>query len=168
LQTLSLGLQRYFVFINKSFVVLLLCGGFMALLTNDFIKANLGVDLEIELQNDDDPSNKVDRFLNYIEDWCYTHLRLHYALNENLEELPAWRVECFKKGVIRQIEYVLRNGKISLDAGILKGERGMGTILSMEKAVLARDAYTHFYLGGFCNIQNDKPPYEPSWEDEVE
>ena len=140
----------------------------MALLTNDNIKASLGIDLEIELQNDDDPSNKVARFLDYIEDWCYTYLRLNYALNETIEELPAFKKEYFKKGVIKQIEYVLRNGKLSLDAGVLKGERGMGTVLNMEKAILARDAYTQFYLGALCNIQNEKEPYQPTWEDEIE
>ena len=70
----------------------------------------LGVDLEFELAIDDDPSGKVKRFINDIQEWCYDYLRFRYGLNEDISLALEWRKDYFKKGVIKQIEYVLRMG----------------------------------------------------------
>ncbi len=52
----------------------------MALLniTKSDILTALGVDLEFELATDDDPSGKVKRFINDIQEWCYDYLRFPY------------------------------------------------------------------------------------------
>lgn len=114
----------------------------------DVLKA-LGINLEFELINDDDPSSKVTRFIDGVSEWCYDYLRRYYALNEDIGELPTWRQDHFKQGVIKQIEYILRNGKVSIDNGFI---RQSGLLIDLSNIQLAPDAKTKFFLGAFCNI----------------
>ena len=126
-------------------------------ITADDYKNIKGVDLSIELQDDDNASNKVNRFIKDITDWCCRHLSQKYGINElnpNLEDqwlkLPSFRRNQFKLGVIEQIEYVLNNGLVSVDAGISKET---GQILDYSRVVLGQNAYNCFWLGAFCNIK---------------
>lgn len=123
----------------------------MALLniTKGEILSALGVDLEFELSIDDDPSGKVKRFINDVQEWCYDYLRFHYGLNEDLNDCVAWRQDYFKKGVIKQIEYVLRNGKLNIDSGFI---RSTSLVVDLKGLELAPDAKQKFFLGGFCNV----------------
>lgn len=123
----------------------------MALLniTKSDILTALGVDLEFELAIDDDPSGKVKRFINDVQEWCYDYLRFHYGLNEDISLALAWRQDYFKKGVIKQIEYVLRNGKLSIDSGFI---RSTSLVIDLKGLELAPDAKQKFFLGGFCNV----------------
>lgn len=131
----------------------------MLLVSNDDVKKTLGVDLEMELARDDDPSGKVTRFLDNVQDWCYTYLRVNYGMSEAIDDLVAWRKEYFKKGIIRQIEYILRNGKTSVDNGFI---RETGLIVNFSRILLGYDAYNQFFLGAFCNIQTGSNPYNAS------
>lgn len=115
----------------------------------DVIKA-LGINLEFELMQDDEPSNKVKRFIDDVSDWCYDYLRRYYSLNDDIGELATWRQDYFKQGVIKQIEYVLRNGKVSIDNGFI---RATGLLVDLSNVQLAPDAKTKFFLGAFCNIR---------------
>lgn len=126
-------------------------------ITADDYKREKGVDLSIEIQDDDNASNKVTRFIKDITDWCCRYLAQKYGVNElnpNLEDqwpkLATFRRNQFKLGVIEQIEYVLNNGLISLDSGISKET---GSILDYSKIVLGQNAWNCFWLGAFCNIK---------------
>lgn len=125
-------------------------------ITADDYKEAKGIDLAIELQDDDNASNKVNRFIKDITNWCCRYLAQKYAVNElnpNLEDkwstLPTFRRNQFKLGVIEQIEYVLNNGLISVDSGISKET---GQILDYSRIVLGQNAWNCFWLGAFCNI----------------
>ena len=97
-------------------------------ITNDEYLQAKGISLEIELQDDDNHSNKVTRFVREVTDWLVDYLVRNYCdndINENVnpnwwENLPEWRQKRFRQGVIEQIEYILNNGLISLDSGINK------------------------------------------------
>lgn len=111
-----------------------------------------GIDLNIEVQDDDNKSNKVFRFISEVTHWCIEHLMTNYDCNELLgrfDALPEWRQDRFRQGVIEQIEYILNEGWINKDSGY---RRDTGTIVDFAKVRLGPSAYQKFKLGAFCNI----------------
>ncbi|MFA6377137.1 MAG: hypothetical protein WCW63_00780 [Acholeplasmataceae bacterium] len=122
--------------------------------TSDDVLHKLGINLVLELRKDDDPNGKVERFLDDIEDWCYTRLRVDYCLNDTLEAIMAisWKAELFKAGVIKQIQYVLRNGRVSIDSGFI---RETGLLINLEPITMSRDALDKFKLAGLCNMHQE-------------
>ena len=120
-------------------------------ITRDDYLAKKGIDLNVEIQDDDNASRKVTRFIEDITDWIIDLLVHKYGANElrHWNELSEWRQKRFRDGVIEQIEYVLRNGLISLDSGINKDT---GMINDYSRLFIAPNAYRKFFLGAFCNI----------------
>ena len=115
-----------------------------------------GVDLNIELQDDDNHSNKVNRFIQDITNFVLDHLVMEYNCNElnrqtnEFEDLAEFRRVRFHYGMLEQIEYVLNNGLIQLDSGI---NRETGAITDFSGLVIGSSALKQFRLGGFCNKQ---------------
>ena len=115
-----------------------------------------GVDLNIELQDDDNHSNKVNRFIQDITNFVLDHLVMEYNCNElnrqfnDFEDLAEFRRRRFHYGMMEEIEYVLSNGLIQLDSGI---NRETGAILDLSGLVIGSSALKQFRLGGFCNKQ---------------
>lgn len=115
-----------------------------------------GVDLNIELQDDDNNSNKVSRFITDLTNFVLDHLVMEYNCNElnrqshNFEDLAEFRRVRFHYGMLEQIEYVLNNGLIQLDSGI---NRETGSITDFSAVVIGPSALKQFRLGGFCNKQ---------------
>lgn len=122
-------------------------------ITNDEVLKVLGINLNFELLDNDNASEKVIRFINEVNEWCYDYLRRKYALNDKVVDLPEWRQNYYKQGVIRQIEYVLRNGNTSVDNGYI---RETGLLIDLSGIDMGRDAYAKFYLGAFCNIRRER------------
>lgn len=115
-----------------------------------------GINLHIELQDNDNQSNKVNRFIKDLTEFVRNELVKEYGdndLNENVTEfssLPEWRRKRFHKGMIEQIEYELNNGLIHQDSGI---NRETGQILDYSNVVISRSAKAQFWLGAFCNVK---------------
>ena len=117
-----------------------------------------GVDLSTELQNNDNHSNKVNRFIqditNYVMDW----LVKNYACNElnreihNFSDLKEFRRKRFHYGMLEQIEYVLNNGLLHQDSGV---NTETGQIMDFSKVVISPSALNQFRLGAFCNIERE-------------
>lgn len=124
---------------------------------DEYLQAK-GIDLSIELQDNDNKSHKVERFIKDITDWCCNYLITEYAVNElnedlhDFEELAEFRQKRFRKGVIEQIEYVLSEGLVDLQSGI---NTQTGMILDYSHIVLGHSAYREFHLGAFCNIERE-------------
>lgn len=118
--------------------------------SSDYLKAK-GINLAIELQDNDNKSDKVDRFIREITDWCYDYLLERYMPTDliDYDNLSEERKNRFQKGVIEQIEYVLNNGWLNKDSGV---QTQLGIILDYSKIVLSPNARRHFFLAGFCNI----------------
>lgn len=117
---------------------------------NDYLMAK-GKKLSIELQDDDNISNKVPRFIKEITDWCVDYISFIYANNDikDFDNLADFRKQRFIKGVIEQIEYVLDNGFINKDAGI---NNELGTILNTSGLELGYNARIQFKLGAFLEL----------------
>lgn len=115
-----------------------------------------GVDLKAELQDDDNKSNKVKRFIEDITHFIMDYFTFNYACNElnrltsDFSKLPEWRRKRFHFGMLEQIEYVLNNGLIHTDSGV---NRDLNTILDMERIQISTSAMREFRLGAFANIK---------------
>ena len=108
-------------------------------ITRDDYLTKKGIDLNIEIQDDDNASRKVTRFIEDITDWIIDLLVHKYGANElrHWNELSEWRQKRFRDGVI------------SLDSGINKDT---GMINDYSRLFIAPNAYRKFFLGAFCNI----------------
>lgn len=118
-----------------------------------------GINLDIELHDLDDGSNKSDRFIKQITDWCVAHLKERYRAFD----LDYWpdegdptdailtekRQRLFREGVMEQIEYLLSNGNLIQHAGL---NLQTGLIANISAIDLSRSAKAKFRLAGFCNI----------------
>lgn len=121
----------------------------------EYLKAK-GIDLQIELQDDDNKSNKVDRFIKDITNFIMNQLVKKYGdndLNRNVTDfssLAEFRRKRFHEGMIEEIEYVLNNGLLHQDSGISKET---GQILDYSNIIISKSAHDAFWLGAFCNIR---------------
>lgn len=93
-----------------------------------------GIDLDVELKksNYDNPSKAVEIFIFRMQEWMNDFIHSNY-FNENVFD-----DEAFKKAIMHQIDYVRRNGDLSLSA-ISSGTR------------LAPNAYQALKRAGMCN-----------------
>lgn len=118
-----------------------------------------GVDLDQELHDLDDGSNKSKRFIKQVTDWCSEYLQAKFRAFE-LEDWPEVgdptdailtekRQRLFREGVAEQIEFILSNGNVAQNAGI---NIDTGLITDLSKVELSRSARNKFHLAGFCNI----------------
>lgn len=121
-----------------------------SIITQNDVLNHLGVNLEMEIKKDDNPSNRVKLFLDTMDEWCRSYLKQHYGMNDTIENLATWRIDRYKKGLLKQIEFVLRNGKTTIDNGFI---RETGLIIDFDKIALGTDAFTQFWLGAFCNVR---------------
>ena len=124
------------------------------LVTNEDYLSFAGIDLNIELGSlvvNDVGDSPAPRFIRGIEDWCKDHLMINYDWNGIF--LTEHQINFFKKGVLYQIQYVLRSGNISNDSGY-----NMSTGVVVPREVLDRigmgaNALASFRRGGMANIR---------------
>lgn len=111
-----------------------------------------GVNLTLELADDDNASHKVERFIHEITNWCEKFIVLEYAENDimNFQGLKEFRQMRFRQGVMEQIEYVLNNGWVNKASGLNKE---LGIIIDYSKIKIAPTALEEFRMGAFCNIK---------------
>ena len=127
---------------------------------DDYLKAK-GINLEVELQDDDNKSNKVTRFIHEVTDWLTDYVVRVYACNDineafnpnGWDNLPEFRQKFFRMAVIEQIEYILNNGLISVNSGI---NQNLGIVVDYTAVELSHNAYNKLFLGAFCNIRKGR------------
>jgi len=111
-----------------------------------------GIDLAIELKgsNYDNVSDAVDIFLTRVENWCLEYLEFMYRVTTteptykntttNLDT-PIFNLAAFKKGVLHQIDYLRKNGDLSIQA--IAGQRRLApnALMSWKNAGMANIAH---------------------------
>lgn len=117
-----------------------------------------GVNLDIELQDTDNKSDKVDRFVKDLTHFVMDWLVKNYACNElnrelhDFSELAEFRRKRFHYGMLDQIEYCLNNGMLHQDSGVVSST---GAILDYSHILIGGSAFNQFKLGAFCNIERE-------------
>lgn len=88
-------------------------------ITKDDFKAYFGIDLDMELQDDSNLSNKAEAFLCRVENRLTSFINANLARNIDNEYfgLSDYQKEKFKLALLEQAYYVFKNGDISSDSG---------------------------------------------------
>lgn len=124
-------------------------------ITPDEFKLYTGRDLNYELHDDDNTSNKAFAFLNRIEVRMSAYIDANY--NRNIDaEYPVfsdYQKEHYKYALLEQALYVLNNGEISQDSGY-DPEHGVVANTGVLKYIkLSDNAREHLVLCGLLNRQ---------------
>lgn len=87
--------------------------------TKDEFLAYSGINLDMRLKDDDNPSDKANSFLYRIERRMDTFLNANFYRNIDLEypQFTDYQKEHYKQALMEQAIYILRNGDISTDSG---------------------------------------------------
>ena len=122
-------------------------------ITKDDFKQYFGIDLDIELKDDDNPSNKSNAFLKRIEDRMEVFLNSHFF--KNITDLyPHFSNEQkyhYKLALLEQAYYVFKNGDISTDSGY-DPERGIiASKHARTEITLSPNAIDHLRMTGLWN-----------------
>lgn len=88
-------------------------------ITKDDFKMYFGIDLDLELKDDDNPSNKVNAFLLRIEHGIARYLDANFYRKVDFEypHFSDYQKEHYKIALLEQAYYELKNGDISRDSG---------------------------------------------------
>lgn len=97
-----------------------------------------GIDLQLELKGTatDNPSNVVAIFINRIEQNLIEELETKYFVKETDDEFD---IDAFKKAVLHQIDYIRRNGDVSVQS-------------ASNIRTISKNAYNILKNEGMCNI----------------
>lgn len=119
-------------------------------ITADEFREYTGIDLEEELRDTSNASNKVAAFLKRIEDRMETFLNAH--LFKNVSELyPAFsdaQKYHYKLALIEQAYYVFKNGDISTDSGYDPDRGIIASKHARTEISLAPNAIDHLRMTG--------------------
>jgi len=83
-------------------------------------KNYFGEDLDLVLPNDDlDDGQKAERFLTVVEDDIAVFLdtKCFKRIDTMYNELSDYQKECYKKALLNQARYKIKNGDIANDSG---------------------------------------------------
>lgn len=88
-------------------------------ITIDDFKNYFGIDLQHELEDDVNPSNKAEAFLKRIEDRVETFINANFYKNVDIEyyHFSSYQKEHYKRALLEQAIYIFKNGDISVDSG---------------------------------------------------
>lgn len=122
-------------------------------ITADEFREYTGVDLEEELRDTSNPSDKVAAFLRRIED------RMESFLNANFfkrvtDEWPCFtdfQKQHYKLALIEQAYYVFKNGDISSDSGYDPEKGLVASKHSLKEISIAPNARDHLRMTGLWN-----------------
>ncbi|MBO5711892.1 MAG: hypothetical protein J6R47_03550 [Acholeplasmatales bacterium] len=113
-----------------------------------------GIDLDAELTSriiNDVGDNPSPRFIYGIEEWCKLQCKKPpYFWDGNLT--TEHQKECFKEGVLYQIQYVLRNGNISNDSGFNMSNGSIIPRAELDRIGMSSNTKSCFRSGGMLNL----------------
>ena len=119
-------------------------------ITADEFREYTGVDLEAELRDTSNPSDKVNAFLRRIEDRMEVFLNAHF-FKRVTDEWPCLTDEQkrhYKLALIEQAYYVFKNGDISTDSGYDPEKGIVASKHARTEITLAPNAVDHLRMTG--------------------
>lgn len=124
-------------------------------ITADEFKLYSGIDLAIELKDDDNSSQKVDAFLYKIEKRMEAYIdgNYHQSVERRYPEFTDHQKECYKLALLEQAIYVLNNNEISEDSGY---DQERGVVASrdvLRQLALSENARLQLINCGLINTQ---------------
>ena len=119
-------------------------------ITADEFTEYFGINLEAELRDTANPSNKVNAFLKRVEDRMEVFLNAHFfkRVSDEWPEFTDFQKEHYKLALLEQAYYVFKNGDISSDSGY-EPERGIiASKHARTEITIAPNAENHLKMTG--------------------
>lgn len=119
-------------------------------ITADEFREYTGVDLEAELRDTSNASNKVNAFLRRIEDRMEVFLNAHFfkRVSDCWPYLTDFQKHHYKLALIEQAYYVFKNGDISSDSGYDPDKGIVASKHALTELVIAPNAKDHLRMTG--------------------
>lgn len=105
------------------------------LVSPDEVKMITGLDLSLRIADDDNPSNKCERFIYDRQTEIYSYIAKNYKRDlykYYFHKLSKEEQEVVKLAIAKQCEYVILNGVMGMDASLSVGSK------SLEKSYAGR------------------------------
>ena len=124
--------------------------GLTRYITADEFREYTGIDLEAELRDTSNPSDKVNAFIRRIEDRMESFMNTHFFKNVNdcwtkwTDEQKLW----YKKALIEQAYYVFKNGDISSDSGYDPEKGVIASKHALDEITIAPNAKNYLRMTG--------------------
>ena len=122
-------------------------------ITLDEFKEYTGIDLELQLKSDDNPSNTANAFLARIENRMHAFIDSNFVRNVDKEypNFSDYQKEHYKLALIEQALYVFRNGDISSDSGYDSEKGIVAGKHDLKELIIAPNAVDELRLCGLWN-----------------
>ncbi len=112
-----------------------------------------GVDLNEELQDGGNISNKANIFLKIVEDRMMSYIDANSFRNTSWEEIKQYpyALECMQLAILTQAMYVFRNTDIALDSGYDPDSGVVASKKELAALVMCEPALNYLRQGGLFN-----------------
>lgn len=119
-------------------------------ITADEFREYTGVNLEAELRDTSNPSNKVNAFLKRIEDRMEVFMNTHFFknINEYWPKFTDFQKEHYKLALIEQAYYTFKNGDIYSDSGYDPEKGIIASKHALSELTIAPAAKDHLRMTG--------------------
>ena len=126
-------------------------------ITEEEFKQYTGIDLSLELKDDDNPSNKVQSFLCRVEIRIATFIDSNFHRNVELEypKFSDYQKYHYKLALLEQCLYVFKNGDISVDSGYDSEKGVMISSGEKKKIVFCLTGTGYFDLKAYSAFNNN-------------
>lgn len=119
-------------------------------ITADEFNEYFGINLQEELKDTSNPSDKVNAFLKRVEDRMETFMNVHFF--KNVSDLYPCFSEIQKKhyklALLEQAYYVFKNGDISTDSGYEPDKGIIASKHARTEITMAPNAIDHLKMTG--------------------
>lgn len=119
-------------------------------ITADEFRDYTGIDLEAELKDTSNPSNKVNAFLLRIENRMEAFLNAHFfkRVTDEYPNFTDFQKKHYKLALIEQAYYVFKNGDIASDSGYDPDRGIIASKHARTEITLAPSTIDHLKLTG--------------------
>lgn len=135
-------------------------------ITKDEFLAYSGINLDMRLKDDDNPSDKANAFLYRIERRMETFINANFYKNVDQEypNFTNYQKEHYKQALMEQAIYILRNGDISTDSGYDPEGGFVAEANRLKYATIAPNAKEELILCGlWCRKINSRGRADYEW-----
>ena len=124
-------------------------------ITKDDFKAYFGIDLDLELADDSNLSNKAEAFLCRVENRMTSFINANMCRNIDFEfmGLTDYQKEKFQLALLEQAYYVLKNGDISSDSGYDQDNGIIAEKDYLKKITICQNAINYLIEAGLWSRQ---------------
>lgn len=110
-----------------------------------------GIDLNARLRDDDEPSNKAERFLCRVERRLMNWIDANTYRNIAFEDLNGKQLEAWQLSILTQAMYIFKNSDIGLDSGYDPEHGIVAQKAQLEEIEICRQALDYIKEAGLYN-----------------